>query len=171
MRIFVLTIAALWSSVAGGPQHDEVLAASAGLAPSVPDPCVACLEVVGGESCPTDWHYAWDGDDEAWTRNGGAHLDGLCRSGTCDTTHGPYCEATVPAHELRALQTAAASHDVSTVANALASYPKQITLNVTRSALQVIDCDSAVVLHAPLRSDVVASLIGAPAPPAVGSRQ
>lgn len=163
-----LAIGALCFGLVGGPQQDEVLAAPAALAASVPDACVSCLEVVGGESCPADWHYAWDGDDEPWTRNGGAHLDGLCRSGTCDTTHGPYCELTVPAHELRALQTAAASHDVAVIANALAAYPMQIALNVTRSALQVLDCESAVALHAPLRADVTASLVSPDPAPSEG---
>ena len=109
--------------------------------------------------CESGWHDAWNTTPPfyRWTRNGGAHLDGLCREFTCDERHGPECIVGAPAPsrvDLEALRRAIAVGDVSSIALQVAKHPKRLNLNVGRGAVQLLSCRGDVVMHLPLAPDV-----------------
>jgi hypothetical protein len=142
--------------VRGATEATAPVEAGSGLDALETDNCVSCLSVVGEQSCPPDYHYAWDGENDPWTRNGGAHLDGLCRSGTCDTTHGPLCDFEGEGFG-DDLATLASSSSAARIADLTGSYPGRILLNRQRSAVQLTGCDGLVIRHIPVSRDVLAA--------------
>ncbi len=161
--VVIVIVVALLSGASISPAFGTAAFATASVVPSSldDDDCVSCLKVNEEESCPGDWHYAWDNtgspEQDAWTRNGGAHLDGLCRWGTCDVRHGPLCTQTFPSPvDSAALQFAVAADDAAGVVRALLDHSDQVLLNRARSAVQVLNCSKAVSLHAPLSSGMLA---------------
>jgi hypothetical protein len=115
--------------------------------------CVQCHE-----DCPVGWHLAANAGTYTlpvnWYRNGGAHLDGLCRSGTCSTKHGPQdCEEPPP---FAAIDRAIMNRDGGEVRRLVESHSKYLAVNVDRGAIQVSNCTGHVVAHIPIDSNLLA---------------
>lgn len=113
-------------------------------------PCaLACWMGLGG-SCPSDYHLAITTSVES-ARNAewgtGPHNDYMCYAGSCDEMHGLDC---TPLEELESLRASMASEDIVRTALLLRNTDRDIVLNVGRSAIQVLDCQSAVVAHLPI---------------------
>jgi hypothetical protein len=113
--------------------------------------------------CDPGEHDAFDTlDPGTWDaiRNGGAHhTEPLCRSGTCDTKHGPLpCDPYVDLPQgrvdvLQALRVAVLASDPETVAQIIAHGGDRVALNASRSAVQVTGCRGGIVAHLPLSAD------------------
>lgn len=110
--------------------------------------------------CDSGEHDAFDSLlQEEWDaiRNGGAHLSSpLCRTGSCDTKHGPLpCEPVVDLPQgqvdlLETLRVAIRDGDPQTVAEIVKYAPDRAILNLERSAVQVTGCRGGMVAHMPL---------------------
>lgn len=114
--------------------------------------------------CDPGSHDAWEGSPINATRNGGVHLNYQCFSGTCDNTHGPLCggppeSPDFASADLEYLRKHLASNDVREAAAVLASHEKQATVNMLRSAVQVVDCTGSVVAHLPVSETMAAALV------------
>lgn len=141
----------MFISMASHLSQGNPLAASKVLALPIPtDNCVECAE----SYCEDGFHDAWDDDSmiDVWTRNGGAHMTSECWSGTCATKHGPTpcSQADAPTPQvLESLRLAVLNGDELTVAKLARSYPNSISINLDRSAIQLLDCAGSVYLHMP----------------------
>jgi hypothetical protein len=110
--------------------------------------------------CPSDWHDAWDDEDPNAMRNGGAHIDYQCRSGTCDVKHGPLCGGDhFAATDLELLRGALAVNNVGRATSVLRTHGTQTLVNVERLAVQVVDCNGVVVAHLPVPVSMVKALV------------
>lgn len=118
--------------------------------------CIDCSEI-----CSSGYHDAWDNGYDEWFRNGGAHsLDDRCKSGSCDTKHGPYpcgIEGLMSSVELESLRISMAQGDVVAISKLMMRH-RQISLNVSRSAIQVAGCRGAIIAHIPVAGGTVADL-------------
>ncbi len=117
--------------------------------------CIFCIDAF--PYCPDGEHRAWEAHAYPnYTRNGGVHLSKPCFPGSCDTLHGPACPppedgggnfAMVDMEQLRG---SIKAKDVHAVKDLLADYAHSTALNVERSAVQVINCQGAVIAHFPV---------------------
>lgn len=145
-----------------------VMAAPAVLATPVSvaafDDCVICWD-----GCEAGYHYAFDDETglfpEEWYRNGGAHIgEPYCRTGGCDTKHGPQFQCDdeylplLTDSDIEGLRSAILAQDLRAVARYVATFPKRILVNVEREAIQVASCAGAVVMHLPVPRTMVATL-------------
>ncbi len=132
-------------------------APSSGVAEAVAVPmggpdCIFCDEA----ECPGNMHDAYEPQiaDANYTRNGGVHLDYECYPGTCDTLHGPKCSlgggGTMTMVDIDRLRGSIKAKDGRAVKNLLANHTQSTALNVERSAVQVLDCEGAVIAHFPV---------------------
>jgi hypothetical protein len=132
--------------------------------PLAEDTCLICLDDCGSE---TGWHYAFDDPffPEEWFRNGGAHSSpDICRSGTCDTTHGPYgCTETngevITDETVERMRRALSEGDAHVAAGIIGRTPTRLKVNAERSAVQVLACQGSVVLHLPVSQRLLRSLV------------
>lgn len=138
------------------------LAAVAMAAPIAADDCVACEDgedPISSHGCFEGEHDAWDTfpEDEEWTRNGGAHIgEPYCRSGSCDVKHGPACiQVGSPSNEtVEQLRVAVQADDAQSIAGIVRAHSGSISVNVRRSAVQIVDCNGAVLWHLPVSEHV-----------------
>jgi hypothetical protein len=112
-----------------------------------------------GTYCDADEHDAWDTTPAfyRWTRNGGVHaFPEDCRPGTCDTTHGPSCLTGAPVEyeHFDALRQSLLTGDVPALTDLVTSSAR-ITVNRKRSAIQVLNCQGAVVMHLPAAQRII----------------
>jgi hypothetical protein len=131
--------------------------------PVAPGTMEACELMCWEGACDSNEHDAFDSlDPEQWDaiRNGGAHVGPpLCRTGTCDTMHGPLpCDPYVglpqgPVHVLEALRLAILESDSRMVAEIVEHASGRVSLNTARSAVQVTGCRGGIVAHMPLSAD------------------
>ena len=126
--------------------------------------CIYCSDRI----CEPGQHDAWDPPDEGegqgegegdddylkYTRNGGVHVSKPCFPLSCAVKHGPRCGrdgggmfAMVDMDRLRG---SIEAKDVEAVKDLLANYAQSTALNVERSAVQVMDCEGAVIAHFPV---------------------
>ena len=113
--------------------------------------CIFCSTY----GCPGGEHDAWETFLENFTRNGGVHLDMECKSGTCWTMHGPACPdpdggGTFAMVDMDRLRGSIEAKDVQAVKDLLADHTQSTALNVERSAVQVMNCEGAVIAHFPV---------------------
>ena len=125
--------------------------------PMADQDCIACEPLP--DYCPDGWHDAWETIPRLrnYTRNGGVHPIGppeeQCFPGTCDEKHGPACSdgggmfAMVDMDRLRG---SIEQKNVQAVKDVLANHTLSTALNVERSAVQVMDCEGAVIAHFPV---------------------
>jgi hypothetical protein len=109
--------------------------------------------------CPDGQHDAWNTVPAfmAWTRNGGVHaFPQDCRAYTCDVRHGPFCGYWPGG--LEDLRTSVLAQDAKTIAATTRSDPKEVVVNTERSALQIVNCKGAVVVHIPMSSALVSAV-------------
>lgn len=131
---------------------DDGLAVPAVLAVPIAldDDCVHCDE----SECPFGEHDAWDVETfiPYWHRNGGAHPPSQpCFTGFCDAKHGPPgCGGGFLMADAEAFRSALLRDDVAGVRQLLAEFSEGATLNVERSAVQLVDCHGAVIAHMPV---------------------
>jgi hypothetical protein len=116
--------------------------------------CVQCLE-----DCPVGWHLAANAGTYTlpveWYRNGGAHLDGLCRSGTCQTMDGPSdCKEpdNFAAVDLKALDQAVASRNPAELRRLVGFHSRYPAFNSERGAIQLSNCIGQIIAHMPVDS-------------------
>lgn len=114
--------------------------------------------------CPSGKHDAWDTTPNFyyWTRNGGVHAYPQdCRDYSCGVRHGPYCPnpEAVPMSgmDIENLRNAIQAEDGRRLAKILEKHSQELTLNVERSAVQLLDCNGAVVMHLPVAPAVLES--------------
>lgn len=125
------------------------------------DGCVDCQD---GDWCEAGYHDAWNNPAHApWTRNGGAHSgENPCWSGTCETRHGPECTLTLPtplqSSDLEQLRVAVANSDANATAALQRDHSQQLSVNESRSAIQIVDCRGSVFAHLPVSESLIASL-------------
>jgi hypothetical protein len=122
-------------------------------------PCVICHE-----DCPVGEHIAANGGYTlplTWQRNGGAHNGLVCLPGTCASRHGPEgCGAAMlRLPEFRDLDDAVRMGREGEVRQLATAYRSQIELNVSRSALQVRDCEGQLIAHLPLPQPMLDALM------------
>ena len=149
MRKFFVLLGML-TGVAFALQAPGNGAAEAVAMPMVGAPCLFCTD----NTCPGNAHNAWDHEYPNYTRRGGPHNSKPCFPGTCDSEHGPECFrggggpfAMVDMDQLRG---SIEAKDVQAVTNLLANHTESTALNVERSAVQVMDCQGAVIAHFPV---------------------
>ena len=111
-----------------------------------------CINADNG--CTANEHYGYTGS--TGTRGGATHFD--CYSGTCDDHH-PQC-IEVPAAQLDALEQAAIAGDQAKVKSMLEEH-QTLTVNIERSALQLLDCGGNVVAHVPAPATLIRELSAA----------
>lgn len=129
----------------------------------LPDGCVWCHG-----DCETGMHNAGDGGmslPEEWTRNGGAHLDGSCFSGTCSTKHGPSpCDegggTVIPEGASASLLKSLRTRDANSFRQLAAAYPNNVRINGDRSAIQILGCKQSIVAHFPIDRSFFMQLAG-----------
>lgn len=118
------------------------------------DDCIFCIDI--HPDCEAGEHQAWEAVAfPNYTRNGGVHNSKPCFPGSCDTKHGPACPpreggghfAMVDMEQLRG---SIKAKDARAVKDLLADYAHSTALNVERSAVQVINCQGAVIAHFPV---------------------
>jgi len=116
------------------------------------------------DSCPEGYHdaYVQPISEPEWMRNGGEHItQPTCRSGTCDTTHGPQCVEFLASADFEVMRAALAHADLQGLRRAIAASEGFVVLNEYRAALQVLNCIGAVVAHIPVRESVLSGLVAA----------
>jgi len=122
--------------------------------PFAPDECLQCSDDMS--YCDPGTHDAWDNypaSGEFWTRNGGAHSPGDCRTGSCWTKHGPFCIPTLfTPSDYESIRVAVLRNDAASLAKLVESHSASVLLNNERSAVQLMDCKGSVYLHLPASS-------------------
>jgi hypothetical protein len=95
-----------------------------------------------------------------WMRNGGEHGGAFpnCKTGTCETKHGPQCIIGFAPSDLERLRTYLARDNAAGVAELIATNSEWAILNAERSAIQVKDCMGKFVAHIPAPPVMMASL-------------
>jgi hypothetical protein len=90
------------------------------------------------------------------------HLELQCKSGTCDTKHGPEgCISGFAQVEAEGLRSALARRDLPELVRLADDYPEQVLINEERKAVQIASCDGAVVAHLPVESRLLDALVRA----------
>lgn len=127
-----------------------------------PSGFAAVVATLGGEKCDVYCHEDCEpGSHNALdlvstpanaTGNGGVHLDGQCRSGSCDTMHGPLCEERqmFAAADVEAVRLAILYEDAQAIRAAVATDGSPFHLSADRKAIQVADCTGEFVAHFPV---------------------
>lgn len=160
-----LAAAVVLASVVGGvgPSSDKVLASASLASPvgaRVMENCLVCFEWY----CPSGWHDAFDwpefGEDRK--RVGGAHMSGPCWENTCDDNHPAGCVNTemtpVTDADLEVLRTAIVARHTAAVSAMLLAHPKQLMLNVKRSAVQLVTCSGSIAMHMPVPAGMTTAI-------------
>ncbi len=155
---FMVTVGALIAFI--GSNVGQAAAVESLAIPIGFDQCVYCDN---GAVCNEGFHLAYDADqfpeEETWDRAGGAHLDMLCRTGTCWTKHGNCQLPGLPtAEEVDAIRSALSRNDPVNVARLVASRSSAVSFNRSREAIQILDCDGAVGTHLPVPQAIVDAL-------------
>lgn len=117
----------------------------------------------GAAGCPQGQHDAYVGDECALfpTHGGQPHpgdCNGAveCRSGTCGGSHA--CDGLAQA-DFEALRNAVAKLDAVGVWQAIRLHDERFVLNVARSAIQILACDSErVIAHLPVATEFMTNL-------------
>ncbi|MDE2764440.1 MAG: hypothetical protein OXK74_16930 [Gemmatimonadota bacterium] len=113
--------------------------------------CIFCDD---DEDCPDGQHEAWEAHMfPNFTRNGGVHISKPCFPGSCWTKHGPACGpggGPLRMVDMDRLRGSIEAKDVHAVKDLLANHTQSAALNVERSAVQVMDCEGAVIAHFPV---------------------
>ncbi len=164
--VLVLAVAVVFAApaaVAANPQ------------PLVEDSPVSLVVPVGATSCDT-WcggcisgHSAFglepgDGD---YQRNDGWHQG--CEAGECENSHGPECPAPLSTPEgpattgpskldIQALIDAVRMNDGTSVSQILLRHADQVTINLSRSAIQVQGCTGVLWAHLPIPEQLAEGL-------------
>lgn len=146
------------------PRHGTVSAASI-TTPIVVAQLPDCLDC-GEDMCESGWHDAWDTTPafQRWHRNGGAHLDDACREYTCDVRHGPACEplpdglVALTTADIETLRATVVAGDAQLIAVLVKAHPKEFTVNVERSAIQLLGCTGMVTMHMPIPAEMLGAL-------------
>lgn len=119
--------------------------------------CVICHE-----DCPEGYHLAANQGfslKKVWNRNGGAHLDWECRTGSCETKHGPEgCTGGVVYNDVKELRNAIRNNDVQTLHALIAEHPDNILPNFDRAAVQLANCEGELYAHFPANAELLGRL-------------
>lgn len=120
--------------------------------PMVGADCIFCTDIL----CEGRQHRAWE--PTVWpnySRNDGPHVSKPCFPGTCASEHSPYCGlpdggGKFAMVDMERLRGSIEAKDAQSVKDLLANHTESTALNVERSAVQVMDCEGAVIAHFPV---------------------
>jgi hypothetical protein len=146
------------------PTSAVVLPASVSVPISVGEDDCALLCDDGPTGCQPSEHDAYEAEesDPEWWRAGGKHPapPNHCFGDSCDEKHGG-C-TTIPPLAFEQLRSAIQGVDTRGMGAVLAAHADHVLFNQERSAIQVLGCSGATVVHIPLPERVAASFSAHP---------
>jgi hypothetical protein len=113
--------------------------------------------------CPTGQHDAWEpcltpADASGTDHGGGCDGAPVCLTGTCGQMHPPCGGLT--AVDIEGLRLAVASGDEESIAALALTAPESVLLNVSRSAVQLKNCNDLVIAHFPVSRRLIVAVAG-----------